>query len=158
VTKEELRELRETAVKNGLCYMCRARPRKGEARNCADCIARATAYKKANAGKRCKNCGARSYGKWMCPSCTATRNAQRMSAEASKIAGGTCRILSCENEIHPTSRSLCLVHLEEKRVAGAKAQADARRAQGVEILPWDRHCSVCGEIGHNRRLHARDAA
>lgn len=131
-----LKQLRDTAAANGLCYSCRARPMKLGRRRCQDCLDRVRTYRETNPN------GIASEAKRMRAS-VARRRARRKAA-------GMC--IYCGKAPPTSERVGCTSCLNRN----ADRSTRVRRLDGAQ--PRDGKCTACGAPDHTAQRHTRDIA
>jgi hypothetical protein len=127
---EYLRDLRQIAVANGLCYVCRARPVVPAKRHCQACLDRSRATKQANVDAGLCACGRRTLPRMArCQRCADRHSKRAKVARVEKIDSGICAMSGCTSPRHP-DRTLCGVHLDLANIAG-KVRFQEKKAKGI---------------------------
>lgn len=143
--------LRQEALAKGLCYECRARPRKNDSvKRCQVCLDRQVAKKKAYRNRfRCECSAPAAPGIFRCRRC----NDRHRAAEARRIVERKAQRLciECEYPVERADRVSCDACL--RRIADNRTQWYRKTVNPVVAA---RHCTICGDADHNRRGH--DAA
>lgn len=134
---EYLKQLRAKAVERGLCYVCRCRfPRPG-VRTCDECLRRQGEAKRGKPRT--------AHGKER----VARRQRERV---AERHAAGMC--IKCGWRPNLAGYSSCMFCLDDTAERTRMSMEAKRRRSGVE-LRGPRPCTLCGQLGHDRRRHER---